>query len=111
VLLEEGVYYDQCVLLKKNTECSLSERHKPCSVVSDSAAPWTPGPCQAPCPWHSPSNARGHLDVLPLPPPRDLPGPGIEPASPVSPAINAALKTLAENVSIQESVEVNQIHC
>ena len=53
-----------------------------CSVVSDSATPWTVTR-QAPLPWDSPGKNTG---VGCHPPPGDLPDPGIEPASLAPPA-------------------------
>ena len=54
-----------------------------CSVMPDSATPWTVA-CQTPLSLEF--SRQEHWSGLPLPPPGDLPDPGIEPASPVSPA-------------------------
>ena len=55
-----------------------------CSVMPDSATPWTVA-CQTPLSLEF--SRQEHWSGLPLPPPGDLPDPGIEPASPVSPAL------------------------
>ena len=56
------------------------------SVMSDSATPWTVA-CQVPLPMKF--SQQEYWRGLPLPPPEDLPDPGIEPTSPVSPALQA----------------------
>ena len=61
-----------------------------CSVVSDSATPLTLA--------HQAPLSMGFLGQeywsgLPFPPPGDLPDPGIEPASPVSPALTGRFFT------------------
>ena len=55
-----------------------------CSVVSDAAAPWTAAH-RAPLSMGFPGQES--WSGLPFPPPRDLPYPGVQPASPVSPAL------------------------
>ena len=57
-----------------------------CSVMPDSATLQTVA-CQAPLSMEF--SRQEHWSGLPLPPPGDLPDPGIEPASPVSPALQA----------------------
>ena len=56
------------------------------SVVSDSATPWTVA-CQAPLSMGF--FRQEYRSALPCAPPRDLPNPGIKPASPLSPASQA----------------------
>ena len=56
-----------------------------CSLLSDSATPWTTYSHQAPLSMGFHRQEYG--SELPFPPPGDLPHPGIEPASPVSPAL------------------------
>ena len=51
---------------------------------------WLFGPCglwptRLLCPWHF--SRQEYWNVLPFPPPEDLPDPGIEPTSPVSPSL------------------------
>ena len=58
------------------------------SVVSDSATPWTVV-YQAPLSMHF--WGQEYWSGLPFPPPRDLPNPGIEPMSPVTPALADSL--------------------
>ena len=57
-----------------------------CSVISDSATPWTVA-------WQAPLSMRfprqEYWSGLPFLPPGDLPDPGIKPASPMSPALQA----------------------
>ena len=55
-----------------------------CSVMSDSATPWTVA-CQAPLSMGF--SRQEYWNGLPCPPPGDLPDPGIEPASHVSLAL------------------------
>ena len=55
-----------------------------CSVMSDSATPWTVA-CQAPLSMGSPK--KEHWSRLPFPPPGDLPNQGIKPMSPVASAL------------------------
>ena len=55
-----------------------------CSVVFDSLQPHGLQPTKFFCPWDSPGQI---LQWLPFPSPGDLPGPGIKPTSPVSPAL------------------------
>ena len=57
-----------------------------CSIVPDSATLWTVI-CQAPLSMGF--SRQEYYSRLPFPPPGDLPDPGIEPASPVSPALRA----------------------
>ena len=59
-----------------------------CSVVSNSATPWITAH-QAPLSRGFPR--QGYWNGLPFPPPRDLPDPGNEPASPVAPALSGRL--------------------
>ena len=54
------------------------------SVVSNSVIPWTVA-CQAPLSMRFPRQQ--YWSGFPYPPPRDLPNPGIKPASLVSPAL------------------------
>ena len=54
------------------------------SCVWLSASPWTVAHGLL-CPWTSPGKSTG----VPFPPPGDLPSPGTEPRSPVSPALKA----------------------
>ena len=56
------------------------------SVMSDSATPWTVA-CQAPLSMGF--FRQEYRSGLPCAPPRDLPNPGIKPASPLSPASQA----------------------
>ena len=56
-----------------------------CSVMSDSVIPWTVA-CQAALSMGF-SRQGYYWSQLPFPPPGDLPNPGIESASPVSPAL------------------------
>ena len=51
-----------------------------CSVMSDSLEPSGLQPARLLCPWNLPG--KKYWSGLPFPPPGDLPGPGIEPASP-----------------------------
>ena len=62
-----------------------------CSVVSDSATPWTIGR-QAPLFMGFPRQE--YWSVLPCPPLGDLPEPGIQPASPVSLALAGGFFTI-----------------
>ncbi|CAI9158760.1 unnamed protein product [Rangifer tarandus platyrhynchus] len=55
-----------------------------CSVMSDSATPWTAAR-QAPLPMGF--SRQEYWSGLPCPPPGDLPDPGIEPTSLMSPAL------------------------
>ena len=55
-----------------------------CSVVVDSVTPWTVAR-QAPLSMEF--SRQEYWSRLPFPPPGDLPDPGIEPMSPVSPAL------------------------
>ena len=57
-----------------------------CSVVSDSATPWT---VAHPAPLSMGFPRQGHWSGLPCSPPGDLPNPGIEPVSLMSPALQA----------------------
>ena len=57
-----------------------------CSVRSDYVTPWTVA-CQAPLSMGFPRQE--YWSGLPFPFPGDLPDPGIKPASPVSPALQA----------------------
>ena len=59
-----------------------------CSVVSDLATSWTVA-CQAPLSMGLPRQE--YWSGLSFPPPGDLPDPGIEPSSPVSPALAGGL--------------------
>ena len=56
------------------------------SVVSDSWPPCRLRPARLLCPWESPGKNPG---VVACPPPGDLPDPGMEPLSPLSPALKA----------------------
>ena len=60
------------------------------SVMSDSATPWTVAH-QAPLSMGF--SRQEHHSELPFPPPGDLPDSGIEPASPVSPALTGGFFT------------------
>ena len=55
-----------------------------CSVMSDSATPWTEAH-QAPLSMGF--SRQEYRSGLPCPPPGDLPDPGVEPTSPASPAL------------------------
>ena len=57
-----------------------------CSVMSDSAIPWSVA-CQAPLPMTF--SGQEYWSGLPFPSPGDLPDPGIEPVSLASPALQA----------------------
>ena len=63
-----------------------------CSVVSDSAAPWTVAH-QAPLPMEF--SRQQHWCEVPFPTPGDLPDPGIEPASLASPVLAGRFSTTA----------------
>ena len=64
-----------------------------CSVVSDSlVTPWTVAP-QAPL--FGEFSSQEYWSGLPFPPPGDLSDPGIEPASPTSPALAGRFFTTA----------------
>ena len=63
-----------------------------CSVVSDSATPWTVAH-QALLSTGFPR--QGYWSGLPFPSPGDLPDPGIEPKSPASPALQADVLLLS----------------
>ena len=68
-------------LVLMRSKCCVS-----CSVISDSATPWTVAP-QAPL---SMGFSRPeYWSGLPFPSPGDLPDPGTEPMSPLSPALQA----------------------
>ena len=60
------------------------------SVMSDSVTPWTVA-CQVPLSMGFPRQE--YWSVLPFPIPGDLPDPGVEPASPVSPALASGFFT------------------
>ena len=65
---------------------SLSKESLSCSVVSDSATPWTLA-CQAPLSMGF--SRQEHWNRLPFPSPGDLPDPWIRSGSPGSPALQA----------------------
>ena len=64
-----------------------------CSVVSDSATPWTVA-CQAPL--SIGFSRQEYWSGLPFPPPADFPDQGIKPMSPVSPALEVGSLPLAQ---------------
>ena len=66
--------------LSDTTERLKSTQCVACSVVSDSATPWTVA-CQAPLSMGF--SRQEYWSALPFPSPGDLPDPGIEPPSPV----------------------------
>ena len=66
-----------------------------CSVVSDSAIPWTAA-CQAPLSMEV--SRQDYWSGLPFPPPGALPHPGIKPASLASPALQYSSGTKHELV-------------
>ena len=76
------------MLLTKEVSMQGNSRVDACmlcrSVVSDSETPWTVA-CQAPLLMEF--SRQEYWSGVPFPTPVDLPDPGIEPASPVSPAL------------------------
>ena len=66
-----------------------------CSVVSDSLPPHGLQACQAPLSMEL--SRQEYCNGLPSPPPGDLPDPGIEPTSPVSPALAGGFFTTSAN--------------
>ena len=69
----------------------------PCAVMSDSVIPCTVA-CQAPLPLKF--SRQEYWSELPLPPPGDLPNPGIELISPASPALWVDRASIGEAQSI-----------
>ena len=65
-----------------------------CSVMSDSATPWTVA-CQAPLSMEF--SRQEYWNRLTFLTPGDLPNPGVEPESPVSPALQADSLPLRQN--------------
>ena len=57
------------------------------SVVSNSLGPHGLSPARLLCPWDSQARILKYWSWLPFPPPEDLPGPGLKPVSPESPAL------------------------
>ena len=63
------------------------------SVVSESLRPYGLLPARLLCPWDSPDKNTGVYSLEPCPPPGELPNPGIEPESLMSPALAGGLFT------------------
>ena len=87
--MKVGGYLQICVFLPGGYEVTayLSKCVTACSVISDSLkAPWTTA-CQVSMSMQFPRQE--YWSGLPCPPPGDLPGPGIKPMSPASPALQA----------------------
>ena len=84
------------MLLTKEVSMQGNSRVDACmlcrSVVSDSETPWTVA-CQAPLLMEF--SRQEYWSGVPFPTPVDLPDPGIEPASPVSPALAGRFFTTA----------------
>ena len=76
-----------------------------CSVVSDSASLWTVAH-QAPLSMEF--FRQEHWSVLPFPPPGDLPNPGAEPGSLVSPAFAGDVFTPVPPAIIEPSADLKR---
>ena len=93
-----GQFYKlRFVVLKAATEFLTGSEHQrvrvrryrcmlSCSVVSNSSQPYGLQPTRLLCPWDFPGKNTA-VGGLPCPPPGDLPNPGMEPVSLVSPAL------------------------
>ena len=68
-----------------------------CSVVPDSATPWT---AARQAPLSMGFSRQDYWSGLPFPPPGGPPNPGIEPGSPASPAIQADTLPLSHQGSL-----------
>ena len=78
---------DFCLPVSRTVRKQLLFGH---SIVSNSVTPWTVA-CQVPLSMGFPRQE--YWSVLPFPIPGDLPDPGVEPASPVSPALASGFFT------------------
>ena len=77
---EKGLTEDEMVgWIVSSMDMSLSKLCVSCSVVSDSANPWT---VARQAPLSKEFSGQGYWSGLPFPSPEDLPDPGIEPGSP-----------------------------
>ena len=77
------------------------------SVISDSLRPHGPQTTRLLCPWGF--SGQEHWSGLPCPPPGDLPDPGIEPTSPISPAWAGGFFTTS-TASINACSDKSEVH-